>query len=235
MLFDGYLREALLHSRWVGISLDAPTPKIYESIRGVDMFNKVVNGISCLVRDKKETHSKVDIAIKVLILPENYDRLYDVCTWAKSLGVDDFHIRPVDLERKDFEKRERLNFNIPAIYEQFDLCHQLEDEHFHVYTVMHKYDEEFHVKHDFKKCLASPLVLQACTDGNCYVCVDHRMDERFLLGSQTNIQNWWGSDAHRALLEGIKPATECSRCTWAEYNLQCEDVVENDRMCLAFP
>ncbi|KKK62586.1 hypothetical protein LCGC14_3002840, partial [marine sediment metagenome] len=113
-------------------------------------------------------------------------------------------------------------------------CHEEETDDFHVYTVIHKYDENFHVKHDFKKCLASPLVIQCCTDGNCYVCVDHRMEERFKLGSQKDIKQWWGGDKHKELVQSIDPLTECSRCTWSEYNKQTE-VIENDSMCLAFP
>lgn len=234
MLYDVYLRTALLHCRWVGISLDAGDAETFRQIRGIDMFQRVIDGITRLVQEKKETKTKVDIAVKVLVLPENYDKLYDICLIAKSLGVDDFHIRPVDLERKDFKIRHKLNFDIPLIYEQFVKCHELETDTFHVYTVMHKYDEEFHVKHDFTKCLASPLVLQCCTDGNAYVCVDHRLEERFKLGSFSNVKEWWGNNKHRELVQSIKPIEECSRCTWGEYNRQIEEV-KHDSMCLAFP
>ena len=235
MLWDASRVYNLLNCRWVGISLDAGDAETYKQIRRVDMFDKVVRGIERLVDAKRLEHSKVDIAIKVLVLPENYDKLYDICLLAKSLGVNDFHIRPVDLERKDFEVIQRLNLDIPLIHEQFRMCHEIEDGSFHVYTVMHKYDEQFHVKHDFNKCLASPLVLQCCTDGNAYVCVDHRLEERFKLGSWKNIKEWWGSDRHRELVKGIRPHEECARCTWCEYQKQIKDTVIEDKMCLAFP
>lgn len=235
MLYDGYLREALMGSRWVGVSLDAGETETYKRIRGVDKFCEVIYGIQHLVALKVERQSKVDIAIKVLVLPENYTKLYDICELAKSLGVDDFHIRPVDLERKDFKTLQKLNLDLTTIHDQFARCHELETDKFHVYTVMHKYDENFHVKHDFNGCLASPLVIQICTDGQCYVCVDHRMEERFRLGSMVDIKSWWGGRKHRELVKSIDPHRECSRCTWSEYNKQIEEVVINDRMCVAFP
>ncbi len=230
---DGLLRENLINCRWVGISLDASNKEEFTKIRGVDMFDETIEGIRRLVSLKKERKGTVDIAIKVLVLPENINSLYKICLLAKSVGVDDFHLRPVDLERKDFRMAQRLNLDIEKIKEEFARCHEEETDDFKVYTVVHKYDEAFHVKHDFSKCLASPLVIQACTDGNCYVCVDHRMEDRFKLGSMDDLR-WWGSDKHRELVQGIDPKTECSRCTWSEYQKQME-VIQSDRMCVAFP
>lgn len=234
MLYDKQLRDSLMGCRFVGVSLDAPDAETYQQIRGVDLFARVEKGVKLLVADKIAKQSKVDIAIKVLVLPENYDKLHDICVMAKECGVQDFHIRPVDLERKDFKQGQRLNLDMDRVRREFERCQEEATDNFHVYTVTHKYDTEFHVKHDFEKCLASPLVIQCCTDRNAYVCVDHRLEERFKLGSWEDM-SWWGSDSHRELLKTIEPHKECSRCTWGGYNRQITEVVENDSMCLAFP
>lgn len=226
LLDNGYIEELLL-CRWIGISLDAPNQALYKQIRGRDDFNKVIDNVAKLVRYRNNYGVKCDISLKVLILPENINELVNCGLLAKSLGVDDLHIRPVDLERKDFNG-ERANFDAWKISEAFERLHELEDDNFHVYTVTHKYDNEFHVKHDFNKCLASPLVAQICTDGKFYICVDHRMEERFSFDG-------WGSDKHRELIKSINPHKECSRCTWSEYNRQIEEVVINDSMCQHFP
>lgn len=238
MLNEIIIRE-LMYCRWVGFSVDAADSQTFMKIHGVDLFDKVITNIRELVKEKIKTGSRVDIAYKVLVLPENIDSLYEACKLAKELGVQDFHIRPVDLERKDYKMAQRLNLDIPKIKEIFARCHEEETENFRVLTVMHKYDEQFHVKHDFNNCLAAPLVLQCCTDGYVYMCVDHRIEERFRLGAHypkpEKILDWWGSDSHRQLLKGINPHRECSRCTWSEYNRQIEEVVMEDKMCLAFP
>ena len=232
---DSYLREALLNCRWVGISVDASNKEEYKRIRGVDTFDLLTGNIRRLVEERNKAKSELDIAFKFLVLPENMDSIYEACKLAKDLGVDDFHVRPVDLERKDYKNAQKHNFDIERIKEQFEMCHTEETDDFHVYTVIHKYDEEFHVKHDFKKCLASPLVLQVCTDRNCYVCVDHRMEDRFKLGAWEDVETWWGSKKHRGLVQGINPSEECSRCTWSEYNRQIEETVMEDKLCIAFP
>lgn len=228
VLLEGKLADELLSCRWIGISLDSSNPEVYKKVRGTDDCQRVLANIKNLIERKQALKSKTDICIKVLVLPETIDTILETCKMAKDLGVQDFHVRPVDLERKDFTTLQKLNLDIPKIQAIFEECHKLETPDFHVYTVQHKYDPEFHVKHDFKRCLASPLVNQICTDKKQYVCVDHRLESRFEVKE-------WGSDEHRQLLLGIDPATECARCTWGEYNRQIEEVVMQDRMCLNFP
>ncbi len=199
-------------------------PEVYKRLRGTDDLEAVFRNIKYLVKHR----TKTDIAIKVLIMPETIPSIYETCHTAKTLGVQDFHVRPVDLERKDNQNPQRLELDIPKIQNIFEHCHRMETPDFHVYTVQHKYDDKLHVKHDFTRCLASPLVNQICTDKKSYVCVDHRLEPRFEIKE-------WGSDQHRELLKGIDPMTECARCTWSEYNRQVAECVMEDRLCRNFP
>lgn len=219
---DSDLVDALLLSRWIGISLDSANPKVYKAVRGTDDCKRVLSNIGKLVDKRKYT----DICVKALVLPETIDSLALTCEIVKNLGVQDFHVRPVDLERKDYNG-ERADFDRKKLDDIFAELHDMETGDFHVYTVTHKYDNELHVKHDFDRCLASPLVAQICTDKKYYVCVDHRLEPRFEVKG-------WGSKEHRELLKGIDPHTECARCTWSEYNKQVE-AIENDTMCRNFP
>lgn len=227
-LIDEKLADELTLCRWIGISVDSCDGAIYQRVRGTDDLPKVILATKKLVQNKIKNKSRVDIAWKVLVLPETIETMYETCYLARELGIQDFHIRPVDLERKDFKQAQRLNLDMPRIAEVFKACHALETDNFRVFTVTHKYDENFHVKHDFEKCSASPLVYQWCTDKRQYVCVDHRLEPRFRIEK-------WGSNQHRDLLLSIMPNKECGRCTWAEYNRQISEVVINDKMCLNFP
>lgn len=220
---DDDLIDALLLCRWIGISLDSADPEVYKKVRGVDKCQQVLDNIRKLVSRRTTT----DICIKVLVLPETIDTILYTCQVAKELGVQDFHVRPVDLERKDNKNGQKLNLDLDRIKKIFDGCHKLETKDFHVYTVTHKYDDNFHVKHDFDRCLSSPLVRQICTDKKMYACVDHRLESRFEVKE-------WGSDQHRELLKGINPHKECARCTWSEYNKQME-AIKDDSMCVNFP
>ena len=207
-------------------------------------FEKVINNLKLLVKKKRETGSKIDIAFKFLIRPDNWQDIYEACRLAKEIGVRDFHARPADLERKDFKSAMELNYNIEKIHELFEKCHELGDgENFRVFTIMHKYNPDFRVMHTFKNCVCAPLMLQVCADGHVYVCADHRIEPRFRLASHfpnpEGILNLWGSDRHRELLKGINVNGECGRCTYGEYARQIEELaigtLDEDPMCVDFP
>ncbi|MDP2926488.1 MAG: radical SAM protein [Nanoarchaeota archaeon] len=243
-LINEQIAEEMMNCRWVGVSLDSGTREVFDKVHGVDYFDKVVNNLKSLVKKKNETGSKIDIAYKFLIRPDNWQDLETACKLAKDIGVRDFHARPVDLERKDFESAMKLNYDIESIQELFYKCHQIEEgDKFRVFTIMHKYDPNFRVQHTFKKCASSSLMLQACADGNVYVCADHRIEERFKLCSHypnpKEIADFWGSDKHRDLLKSINVDKECGRCTYGEYARQIEELAmnsnEEDCMCLGFP
>ena len=233
------LSFALMKCRWIALSIDAPDEKIYEMVKGKGQFTTAIRSIRRLVQQRRLTDAKVDLCFKYLILPENQYGIFRACQIAKELGVQDFHVRPVDFQRSDIEGAKPLELNIIAILEQFDRCHELETDDFHVYTVTHKFDPEFHVKHDYEKCLAAPLILPVLSDGNAYLCVEHKMEEKYRLGSTypnpLSIMEWWGGDRHRDMIKGIVPDRDCSRCIYSQYHRQMTEVVELDRMCRSFP
>ncbi len=243
-LINDYIANEMMNCRWVGVSLDSATKETFEKVHGINCFEKVVKNLNDLVETKNKTGSKIDIAYKFLIRPDNWHEVYDACKLAKKIGVRDFHARPADLERKDFVQAMELNYNLEEIQKLFFECHKLEEkDDFRVFTIMHKYNPDFTVKHSFKKCCSSPLMLQACADGNVYVCADHRIEKRFKLGSHypnpKEILNFWGSEKHKGLLESINVDKECGRCTYGEYARQIEELTlesrEEDPMCVDFP
>ncbi len=232
------LVSSIMQCRWIALSVDASNPITYKTIKGVDKFAQVMENVKHLADARREYIHKTDLCFKFLILPENQYEIYDACKLAKSLGVQDFHARPVDFERKDIKGAKPLNMDIKAIHEQFDKCHELETEDFRVFTITHKYDSNFHVKYDYASCLAAPLILPILTDGNAYICVEHKMEEKYKLGScypPSDILKWWGGDRHRQMIKDIIPKRDCSRCIYSEYNKQIEQAVLKDKMCISFP
>lgn len=236
---DRAMAKEMMHCRWVGFSIDAGERKTFKHIHGVDAFERVIANLKLLLRKKKETGSKVDICYKMLIRPDNLHSVLPACKLAKAIGVRDFHVRPVDLQRRDFKMKLKPDYNVAWVLEILEACHKLETEDFRVFSVVHKYSPQLRVVHNFKRCIASALAIQCCADGNVYVCMDHRIEKRFKLGRHyprpENILRFWGSDRHRKLLNSIHVDRECGRCTYGEYARQIEDVVIEDNMCLNFP
>jgi len=234
-LFTKKTVEEFMCCTWVAVSVDASTDETFHKVHGVNKLQQVLSNIRLLVEAKKRTCSKVLISYRFLITPANWFEVNSACRVARSLGVDVFHARPADLERKDF-KGIVADYDILEINNRLTECHLLETDTFKVITATHKFNNQFKVFHSFKNCVASPLVLQVCADGNSYVCPDHKLEDRFKLCETKDILVYWGSVKHRDLLKGINVKEECSRCTWTPYQEQIEKLaMGDDPMHLSFP
>lgn len=230
------LADAMLSCQFVSISINAASKDTYQAIMGVDLFDKVTASMKYLARH--DYNSKTFLCARMLILPENYHQIHQVCMWAKAIGLSGFNVRPVDFERSDIEGHKKLELPIDVIQKEFRKCHKEESPDFKVFTVTHKFNSKFHVKHDFRECLAPPLLLPILQDGNGYLCVDKKMEAEYKLGSAypnpEKILDWWGSDKHRDLMKSVDIG-KCSRCTFGQYNRQITEVVRKDSMMRCFP
>lgn len=235
------LYAAADNCRWVGVSVDASNSKTYQIGRNKDCFQETIDGISALTETVKKRKGQCDVSFKFLIFDYNQNEIYDACKLAKELGVQDFHARPADFSHQgmgDLKKQENP-YDIKNIEDQFEYCHELEDEDFRVFTVVHKFNPDFTPKKDFSQCFAAPIALQLCADDNCYFCVDQRHQKSFLLGSHVPVENilaFWGSKKHYDMVFGGTPKTCKTRCTFGRYCRQCEELFayNTDPMCWAF-
>lgn len=237
-LINGKLSKVLANNcRWVGISVDAATPKTYEIGRKANLFHRVIRNISQLVSIK----GKADIAFKFLVFGYNQNEIFEACKIAKDLGVRDFHARPADFRHQGLGewKKKESEYNLEVIKEQMEKCHEIEDKDFRVFTVVHKFNKDFTPRRRFSGCFASPICIQLCANGKVYLCPDTRQVSLYELGSHADpkdILKFWGSKKHYDLVfkTGCKNCT--SRCTFSPYNEQMERLFVNqdDPMCWRF-
>ncbi|MCR4288132.1 MAG: radical SAM protein [Deltaproteobacteria bacterium] len=231
-------------SRWCGFSMDAATPETYAKLKGINdnkFFNKVVENLGSLVKRRDKLGSRLDIAFKFLMHPENAHEIYDAAKLAKSLGVNDFHMRPVGWDNLTVTKgKPGLDFEplIKKIEKQVEAARSLESSTFHFYGVTHKFGTRLERKINFKRCWAPPLLATFGADGKCHLCFDMRGREDLVLCSHypepREILKVWGSEFHRNLIKNIDPH-ECPRCTFGPYNEIVEQVIVQDKMCRFFP
>jgi MoaA/NifB/PqqE/SkfB family radical SAM enzyme len=242
-LFTKELNKAMSETcRWIGISVDAATAETYKIGRKADLFNKAITNIKELVEYNSSTNNKCDVAFKFLIFNYNQHEIYEACKLAKSLGVKDFHARPADYSHQGMGElaKEIGGYDINLVKEECEKCHELEDDNFHAYTIYHKFDTNFKPLKNFSQCYASPCCIQLCADGNIYLCPDQRFQELYKIGSHypnvEGIKEVWGKEKHYNLVfnEGYKNCT--TRCTFAPYCRQCEElfIKDTDPMCWEF-
>jgi MoaA/NifB/PqqE/SkfB family radical SAM enzyme len=205
--------------KFLRISLDAATEKTHTSIHrpknlSKDSFDKILNHISTLVDLKKNKKKDLTVGIAFLVHPLNYLEIYEAATLAKKLGVDYIQIRPVFIpKRKPLEK---IWF---AVQELMEKSMELIDSKFHVFPILHRFDEVSKVERTFARCLGHALLGVAGADCNLYLCCQLRGDPRFTFGNlkKETFFDIWKGKKRQEVIKRIN-LEKCPPCRYTKYN-----------------
>ncbi|MFH1859430.1 MAG: radical SAM protein [bacterium] len=90
------------------ISLDAADAKTYQDIRGLNLFDRVVENIKCMVALKRKKNTILPhLCLQVVIQSKNISQLSRIVELAHNLGVNSISLEPVGLAGIE-EKRDEL-------------------------------------------------------------------------------------------------------------------------------
>lgn len=231
-LLSEKLLETIPLCTWVGVSVDAATPETFKELKGRDLFDTVIKNIETMSKNS----GTCDIAFKFLVSSVNEHEIFDACKSARDLGVHDFHARPMDFTHEGIDKElygTLRGISIQRINDQFEACHELETEDFHVFTVTHKFNEDFTPKRDFSQCYGAPLSIPICADGKVYLCIDQWYNPEYVVGEHYpdpyNIIKFWGNKKHLDMVFENTPDRCNTKCTFGVYARQCEELfIDNE-------
>jgi len=223
--------DAIKKCEWVGVSIDAGTKETFAKIKGVSesAFTKVLDNIS-------KVSNTVDITYKYLVHPDNCHEVYEAISLAEQIGCTTFHSRPGGDAWFNLDKGE-FKFNkdsIDTYSTQMDMGRKdFETDCFKIFGIIHKFTDNWDIKHSFEKCYA--------TSTNCYInpkgvvglCCDRRGDKSLELCHITEAKEMWGSQKHWDMIKQIK-LNECPRCTYTHVNEMFDNVLFNDSMLYNF-
>lgn len=223
--------DIMLKNSYIGISVDAATNETWQKVKGVTNFNinTVFDNISSIT--KKGT----EITYKYLLLPYNYTEVYESCKKAKEIGCDQFHLRPATYPW--FNNTESYNYSEEIrknVSQQLDKARDdFEDDHFKIFGVIQKFNDEWKVTHTFNKCWACYITGAISPDGMVTICCDRRGDKTMELGYIDKMKTLWGSDKHKNMHKSVNINT-CPRCTYSNINEIFEQVILKDNLFCNF-
>ena len=233
----------LTRCKWVGISVDAGTKETFSRIKSVkeDIFEKIINNISLFASYKKENKiHNLEISYKYLIHPENYQNIYVAIKNAHDIGCNIFHARPggdpwFSLDGQEFKFTTEM---IEEANDQIDLARkEFESDTFKVFGIVHKFTNDWKLKHSFKKCYAVATNCFISPQGVIGLCCDRRADTKLNLCSvQDQLNNskyGWGTKFHKHIMNQIN-TDDCPRCTYTHINEMFENVIVEDKMLCDF-
>jgi organic radical activating enzyme len=259
-LIKGFV-DHLSRAVWVGVSIDAATPKTFNKLKGLaansNAFNSIIDNVSVLVDYAKTHHNKLGfdhpaygVSFKYLLYKDNISEIYEAAKLAKQIGCKNIHFRPAGTTWDKLGTNEDIVFSkgeVQTFREQIDKALELDDESFSVYGVTHKFNSQFMSANYFSRChsifmtavIEPPTTREASGEAfTVGLCCDRRGDSKLELArniTDTNkIRNFWGSKEHWDIHDLIVVQNECPRCTYQPHNEVYEQVILNDSMTYKF-
>lgn len=98
ILLERYVDETAELFDQVWVSLDAPSAELHDRLRGVECFEKIVDGLRKL---KSRTPSPT-VEIRSLVHRENFRVMREIVSFVREVGVDRISFLPVDVESEAF-------------------------------------------------------------------------------------------------------------------------------------
>ena len=214
----------------VSVSLDAPSARLHDLVRGQQgAFHASVRALRLLKRFGAERNKPLRLRINMVVMRDNYRRIPDMLRLAGELGVDDLVPMPID---EVGEGRQRLSGRQIARYNE-EIAPQVEDlrrrygfdlRAERVFPFGVERVELRHAKrggyargrHLTSPCLAPWLHLFIAWDGRVYPCcmTVERVPPLGDLRHDTLAAIWRGEGyrlLRRAMLAGMPPIM-CHRC-----------------------
>jgi len=162
ILLNEYL-DLLNDFKWIRVSVDTDNKEDYRNIRGVDSFDQVIENLNRAVELKRETFSRVTIGTHAVITKENINRLYDIASFYKKIGVDYFQFRPEEQTKYTKQQFSKIKIIIPRLED-------LKTEAFQVINSAYKWEKQYSQKRIYTRCHVADLIGTIDAEGNWYIC-----------------------------------------------------------------
>jgi len=220
VLLDKKMRDVLMRSTWVRISLDAGTKESYMFVRGIksaDSFRNVQDNISALVQQRNKTPlSQLHIGIGFVITRDNWREIPVAVKIAKDLGADSIRLTVAFTGQTD-------DYYAEFGTEAEKLCKEAEDLSHKDFIVVNNFNErlkDLYIKSpEYDRCVYQHFMTFIGADLNVYVCCTNSYNRRGLVGSlkYQGFSDLWQSVEKRNFMEKFN-ARECPVCQFNDKN-----------------
>ncbi len=231
-LINDRISDAIIDNcSFLRISLDAASLSTHTQLHRPknprkDNFNHIVKNLRHIVSLRDGTEKSMTIGVAFLVHQVNYPEIYEAAKLVKSIGVDYFQIRPVFLPDKQLSTKARYKTQ-----QLIDQTLRLVDTNFHVFPILHRFDEVISLDRAYNKCLGHSLVGVVGADCHVYICCQLRGDPDFSFGNLTDKSFWdiWNSEQRKDAIKYIDLG-KCPPCRYNRYNEILDYLADRDRL-----
>lgn len=198
---------------FIRVSINAGTAASYAHIHGTKEqdFNIVIENLKSLVKEKKKQQSKMTIGVQCLLLSKNLDEIKTLALLVKEIGVDYLSIKPY-LKHPEIEFDDAI-LNLDEALEDLSFFQKtINDSNFSF--VLRKTLFEQKAPRGYKKCLATPFMIEIDALGDIYSCGPYIGNADHCLGNvlKTSFNEAWTSDKAIQARAHIENCVNVSAC-----------------------
>jgi len=246
MLNNKKVSKAIVkYADFCGVSVDAGTIETWNDYKQVNKgYLNLMLGIRNTIKLIKSNgprsnkrHGKLDFVFKFLITPSNQKDILQAAMNAKNIGFSSFFIRPAAMDHIESFGMMDKKLDRDYIFEMIEKAKEVTmmNGDFVVHSSFGRVNPKTLGRiQKFKKCYATPLILQICADGYFYLCIDSRYILSRRLVKWDEVRGFWGGMTHKKIINQIR-TKDCPRCAFGLYNEQIEKAVINDDLWRNFP
>lgn len=224
---EGENAELLTNAKWVRISLDSSKADVYEKIRKVNTYNKVINNIEQFAKCKKKDCT---LGINCVITKENATDVYNICKLSKNLGADNIKLSPIMVKENEGKYHDEI---MKIVSEQ--IVRAKEDLESKSFRIVDKYTDDMAMTNCFTKsyrrCVIQEFFAVIAADSRVYRCHQRAYTKSGFLGDLTtkSFKEIWYSEDTVKLVREYDACRECRfRCAFDERNMLLNDFLSID-------
>jgi len=225
--------ELLNNLQWIRISVSGGDAASYNKVQGKDHFERVINNIEMVAKEKVKKNNNIKIGIRMLV---NEVNLYTLSKLAKRIkninGINYLQISPnqfsddegkfwngpdVDNEIKKTEKILKTG-NIELLTSSFEILSTSKEEQQKLINYP-------------KRCYAHFYQITIMADGNVAFCKNARFNKKYFVGNlnKDTIANIWNSKANQEIEKWVRPNNCGLICKVIRVNIGVENVLSPDK------
>jgi len=229
-LLDSNKCEVIVNNcSYIRISIDAGCEVTHTGLHRSknakkDNFETIIKNIRNMVSLKKLLNKDITIGAGYLVHPRNTQEIFALCSKMKEIGADYVQIRPACNLNK--EERDMIAASSKS---QIEHSLKLITNDFHVFPILHRFDEILSLNRGYDSCYGHALVGIICADCNVYLCCQLKGDQKFILGNinEKSFKEIWNSKARREVIRNLD-ISKCPPCRYNKYNEIMDYLADND-------
>lgn len=226
-------REALSSAKWLRISLDSVNHEMYQKMRGVNTFHKVLDNMEKFAKIKNKDCT---LGVNFVVTNENYAHIFEMCKLLSDIGANNIKFSPLMVKEESFDYhikiKETVGEQIQKAREAFESSE---------FVIIDKYTEneslnQYYTK-KYKSCFIKEIFTVIGADCNVYYCHQRAYTEDGMIGDikDQSFKEMWFSQATSERFKQMNPSQECNFCcAFDDRNILLDSLVKMDKQHINF-